>query len=279
MRYDANISILFPHVPLLDRPSAAADAGFDAIESWWPYDVPVPAERDVDDFADAIAAAGSKLVMLNLDLGDAIAGQHGLLGIAAERQRFRDNLDVALELMRRVGGSVVNSHVGNVTADLSRDRLLETAEDNLRYAAGRASEVGVVMVVEALNSSDFPRYGLTRTIEATELAHRSSTEDGQVKILFDLYHVQRTEGDLTARAQAHIDHIGHVQVADVPGRLAPGTGEIAVARVLDEFDRLGYDGYAGLEYHPSLDPNEAFAWLDPALRRSQREGWAGAYNG
>lgn len=268
MRYDVNISILFPDLPLLRRPAAAVAAGFDAIETWWPFDTPAPAAQEVDDFVDSVANAGAKVVMLSLDLGDAQAGQHGLLGVPNERRRFADNLAVALELVRRLDCGVVTGHVGNTAPDVPLERLMETATATLRSAAPRVAEAGGILVVEALNHTDFPRYGLPRSADAVALAHRCSTPEGPVKILFDLYHVQRAEGDLIARARAYIDDIGHVQVADVPGRLPPGTGEIAIDQVLAEFDRLGYTGYAGLEYHPSPSASEAFAWLAADRRRS-----------
>ncbi len=262
MRYDVNISILFPDLPLLDRPAAVVEAGFEAAESWWPFDAAVPGGREVDDFVDAVAAADIELVMLNLDLGDPGLGQHGLLGVASEQQRFRDNLDVVIEIVRRLGCIVVNSHFGNLTKD-EPGQPFRTATENLTYAAPRLAEVGALLVVEALNPTDFPRYGLDRTSAAVELAKQASEAGGvPVKILFDLYHVQRGEGDLIARARAHFDDIGHIQVADVPERSRPGTGEIAVDRVLREFDELGYRGYAGLEYHPSADPAATFAWLE-----------------
>ena len=269
MRYDVNISILFPDLLLADRPAAAAAAGFDAAESWWPFDVPVPPSRQVDDFVAAFAATDVRLIMLNLDLGDAAAGQHGLLGVADGRQRFRDNLDVVVEIVRRLRVRVVNSHFGNTGEATPSAGPFELAIDNLSYAAALLSKAGAQVVVEALNATDFPRYGLRRTADAAELAHAATRSGGvEVKILYDLCHVQRSEGDLIARARTHIDAIGHIQVADAPARSRPGTGEIAVERVLKEFDRLGYDGYAGLEYHPDPDPSQTFAWLDPSARPS-----------
>lgn len=273
MRFDPNLSILFPDRPLLERPAAAAALGFDMAELWWPFDGPVPAQREVDDLVEAFGAAGIGLVLLNLWLGDPSAGQHGLVALPHGRTRFRDNVDAAAAIAGRLGGTIINSHYGNVTGDLARSVLDETAVGNLAFAAERAAAVGATLVIEPLNPVDFPRYGLRRTRDALDLADRVLAETGAtVKILFDVYHVQRSEGDLIARIEAHADCFGHVQVADVPGRFHPGTGEIAFERVFLALERAGYDGYVGLEYRPSPDPAETFAWLPTDRRRSRPNG-------
>jgi len=275
MRFDPNLSILFPDRPLLERPAAAAALGFDAAELWWPFDRPVPSEREVDDLVEAFGAADIGLVLLNLWLGDPAAGQHGLVALPHERGRFRDNVDAAVAIAGRLGGTVINSHYGNLPGDLPADVLDRTAVENLAFVAARAATVGATVVIEALNPVDFPRYGLHRTQEALALADRVLAETGaEVRILFDVYHVQRTEGDLIARIGAHADRFGHFQVADAPGRYHPGTGEIAFERVLPALERAGYDGFVGLEYRPSPDPAETFAWL-PVERRRSRPGRGG----
>ena len=271
MRFDANISILFPDVPLLGRPAAAAAAGFDAVEMWWPFRVPVPAPHEVDELVEAFDAAGVHLVLLNLDLGDTAAGHHGLLCRPEERSRFVDNVDATAELVRRLDGTIVNSHFGVPPADVAREALEDTVIASLAIAAHRVAAAGALLVLEPLNPTDFPRYGLTRVEDAVMLTRRATNAAGTaVRILFDLYHVQRAQGDLIARIRAYAPDIGHVQVADAPDRGRPGTGEIAVSRVLDELERVGYGGYVGLEYRPSADSADTFSWLDPADRRSGR---------
>ncbi len=275
MRFEPNLSILFPDRPLLERPAVAAALGFDAAEMWWPFDRPLPAEREVDDLVEAYGAAGIGLVLLNLWLGDPTAGQHGLVALPHERGRFRDNVDAAMAMAGRLGGTVINTHYGNLPGDLPADVLDRTAVENLAFVAGRAAAIGARVVIEALNPVDFPRYGLHRTNEAIALADRVAAETGaEVSILFDVYHMQRAEGDLTARIEAHASRFGHVQIADAPGRLHPGTGEIAFERVLPALERAGYAGYVGLEYRPSADPAETFGWL-PVERRSSRASVTG----
>ena len=270
MRFDANVSILYPDVPLLDRPAAAAAAGFDAIEMWWPFEQEVPAERDVDDLVEAVAGSGLRLVALNLTAGDRSAGEHGLVVLSGERARFRDNVDVAVAMAGRLGGQVLNALYGNPPTDVDPGRPADVAVENLAFAAERAAAVGARVALEALNPVDFPRYGLQRIETAIDLADLTLAQAGaSIGIIFDVYNVQRSEGDVIARIHAYVDRFSHVQIADVPARLHPGTGEIAFERVLPSLEDAGYDGYVGLEYHPSPDPADTFAWLAPALRRSR----------
>ncbi len=269
MRFDANLSILFADRPLLEGPAAAAAAGFDAVELWWPFADAVPAPRDVDDLAEAFGQAGVRLVLLNLLTGDPAAGEHGLLSLASERPRFRDNVDAAAEVVRRLGGSIVNSHFGNVAPGSDRSTLEATAVENLAFAARRVAAAGATLVLEALNPTDFPRYGLNRTADAVDLVRRAATlTEAPVRILFDVYHVQRAEGDLIAKIRDFAPEIAHVQVADAPDRGRPGTGEIAFDRVFAALEEAGYGGYVGLEYRPSADPDDTFSWLPPAALRS-----------
>ena len=241
MRFDANLSILFGDQPLLDRPAAAAAAGFDAVEMWWPFEDLVPAAADVDRLVQSFGEAGVALVSMNLTLGDVNAGQHGLVALPSERSRFRDHLDAAVAIAGRLGGQVLNALYGNPPDGIARDLLDDTAVENLALAARRAAGIGATVVVEALNPVDFPRYGLHRTGDSLALADRVRAETGEdVSILFDVYNVQRSEGDLLARIAAHAGRFGHVQIADVPGRLRPGTGEVAFERVLPALEAAGY---------------------------------------
>ncbi len=268
MRFDANLSILFPDLPLLARPAAAAELGFDAVELWWPFEKDVPAASEVDHLVEAIESAGQELVAMNLTSGSGSSGEHGLLALPDQRARFQDNLGAAIELCRRTGCRALNALYGNLPNDVPAARLDETAIENLAYAAQAARAHGVIVVIEALNRMDFPSYGLHRIEDAVRLSDRVRAETGQdVRLLFDLYHVQRAEGDLIRRMETLWGRFGHVQIADVPGRQHPGTGEIAWERVLPALGAFGYDGFIGLEYRPSANVDETFGWLPPERRR------------
>jgi hydroxypyruvate isomerase len=269
VRFSANLSILFGDIPVLERPAAAAAAGFDAVEIWWPFAQAVPAPADVDRLIDSIVQANVKLVLLGLTEGDIAAGQHGLVALPDERSRFRDHLRAVMSIAGRLDCQAVNALYGNPPAGIAPSLVEDAAVENLALAAAWAREIGATVVLEALNPIDFPRYGLHRTQESLAVVDRVQAEYGQeVKLLFDIYHVQRTEGDLLARIAANADRFGHVQIADAPGRLRPGTGEIAFERVLPALEVAGYTGYVGLEYRPSPDPADTFAWLPVEARRS-----------
>jgi hydroxypyruvate isomerase len=261
-RFAANLSILWPDLPLLERPAAAATAGFQAVELWWPFTGPIPAGEEADDLVAAIRAAGVRLVLLNLWLGDRQAGQHGLLSVSGAAPAFRANVDAVADIVGRLHGSIVNSHFGNLGPGGALDDAWQTAQASLAWAAPRIADAGATLVVEALNPIDFPGYGLQRTREAVALAERASHICGtRVGVLFDAYHVQRGEGDLFGPLVEAAGHIAHVQVADVPGRGRPGSGSIDFVRFFTELERSGYDGFVGLEYLPSADPADTFAWL------------------
>jgi hydroxypyruvate isomerase len=261
-RFDANLSILFPDLPLLERPGAAVAAGFTAVEMWWPFDDPVPTPRAVNELVVAVQAAGVRLVLLNLWLGDRAAGQHGLLSVAEVEPLFLANVDAVAEIVARLGGTIVNSHVGNLPDGADREAFLERVVAGLALAAPRVAAAGATLVVEALNPADFPRYGLHQTVDAVALARRASDACGtRVGILFDSYHVQRSEGDLLGPLDVAAGWIAHVQIADVPGRGRPGSGAIDYERFFAALERSGYDGFVGLEHLPSADPADTFAWL------------------
>jgi hydroxypyruvate isomerase len=271
MRFDPNLSILFPDLPLLARPAAAAAAGFDAAELWWPYDGPEPTARDVDDLVEAFGRSGVRLVLLNLWLGDSSRGQHGLLSVADQEAAFRANVDAAAALVQRLGGSVVNAHYGNVARPDRRAGLDDLVVARLAWAAPRVADAGAALVLEALNPLDFPRYGIHHVREAVALVRRAREQTpAPIGILFDIYHVVRAGDDPLAELAAAGREVGHVQVADVPGRGRPGSGAIPFDAFLAALDRSGYPGYVGLEYVPSADPVDTFAWLPLTARRTGR---------
>jgi hydroxypyruvate isomerase len=269
LQFDANLSILFGDRPTLERPALAVEAGFDAVEMWWPFEDSVPRGGEVDRLVSSIADEGLSLVLLNLCSGSLEAGEHGLLTVPDQRVQFRENVDAAIEITARLGGRVLNALYGNIGPGMPKAQRQATAVENLAYAAQRAATVGARVVLEPLNAIDFPRYGLRTIEDAVALADRARTEAGaNVGVLFDTYNVQRTQGDLMRRIDAYAHRFGHVQIADVPDRLRPGTGEIAFDRVLGALECAGYRGFVGLEYRPSRDPDDTFAWLPRERRRS-----------
>jgi hydroxypyruvate isomerase len=258
MKYSANLSILFKEAPLLERFGRAAEAGFSAVEFWWPgHDVELgQIERAVEDAALEVA-------LFNFDAGDMPAGERGLAGNPDREQQFRENVPVALELARSLGCRRVNALVGHEIPGMDRDEQLALARENVRFAAEEA--VGITVMVEAVNTFENGPYLLYTTEQAVEFVREVGREN--VRVQHDFYHMQRMEGNLVANLQEHIGSIGHVQIADSPGRGEPGTGEIHYPYVLAALEDLGYDGYVGLEYNPTTETTEeSLEWLPKELR-------------
>jgi len=253
VRFDVNLSILFTELPLLERPAAAAAAGFDAVELWWPFSGPTPADHELDALADAIAGADVSLVGLNFDAGDMAGGDRGLLSSAATSQRFRDNIDVAVGFAGRMGCPVLNALYGNTSDDTDHDLALE----NLALAVTAASRIGATVVVEAINSHENPRYPLTSSKSALEVVDRVPG----TAFLADLYHLHRMGEDIAALITSSADRFGHVQIADDPGRGQPGTGGIDWTEVFGLLAASPYTGPVGLEYKPVGPSADSFTWL------------------
>ncbi len=259
MKFSANVSILFKEVPFLERFGRAREAGFSAVEFWW------PGQEDLGGLEAAIRDAGLSVALFNFDAGDMPAGDRGLAGDPERAEQFRENVPVALDLARRLGCRRMNVLVGHEKEGKGREEQLAVARESVAFAADAAREAGVTVMVEAVNTFENGPYLLHTTEQAVGFV-RSVGRDN-VMVQHDLYHMQRMEGNLVATLREHIGMIGHVQVADSPGRGEPGTGEIHYPFVLDELEGLGYDGYVGLEYNPTTGTTEeSLGWLPVGLR-------------
>jgi hydroxypyruvate isomerase len=254
MRYDVNLSILFTELPMLERPAAAASAGFEAVEMWWPFDGPVPADAELDALAGAITDAGVQLVGLNFDAGHMPSGDRGLLSSKTTSQRFRDNIDVTVGFADRLGCRVLNALYGNTTDDTDPELALE----NLALAAKAAGGVGATVVLEALNSIENTKYPITSSAQAFQITDQVPG----TAFLADFYHLARMGENVSALIRDHADRFGHVQIADVPGRGQPGTGELDYPSLLRQLADSPYEGLVGLEYKPVGPSAESFGWLE-----------------
>jgi hydroxypyruvate isomerase len=259
LRFCANVSILFKDVPLLERFGRARRAGLSAVEFWW------PSGENLEEVEAAVEEAGLEVALFNFDAGNMPGGDRGLLSDPDRQGQFRENVPVALELARRLGCGRLNALVGQEISGMSRKEQLDLARENVAWAAGRAAEYGVEVLVEAVNTFENGPYLLYRTDDAARFV--ASVGQVNVKLQYDVYHMQRMEGNLAVNLREHIGEIGHVQVADSPERGEPGTGEIHYPYVFGVLEELGYDGYVGLEYNPTTERTEdSFAWI-PENRR------------
>jgi hydroxypyruvate isomerase len=265
--YTVNCSILLTEIPLLDRPQAVREAGFDAVEFWWPFAQPVPADRDVDSFIRAITDAGVALTGLNFAAGDMPAGERGILSDPARSTEFRDNVEVAVGIAQNLGTKAFNALYGNRLDGLGPEEQDAVASENLAFAAAAAQRIGAIVLVEPVSGAS--AYPLTRAADAVAVIDRVRTEQGaqNLRLLADLYHMQVNGDDVGLALDTYADRIGHVQIADAPGRGEPGTGTLDVPGYLDQLANNGYRGYIGLEYKATRpDP---FDWL-PREQRSAR---------
>ena len=261
MKYCVNISILFKEVPLLERFGRAADAGFSAVEFWW------PSGEDLGEVEAAIKDAGLEVVLFNFDAGDMPGGDRGLLSDPERVARFRENVPVALELAERLGCRKLNALMGHRLEGIGREEQFGLARDSIGWAADLAAQHSAVIMIEAVNTFENGPYLLHTTKDAAEFVRSVGREN--VELQYDVYHMQRMEGNLVANLREHIGMIGHVQVADSPGRGEPGTGEIHYPYVLAQLEELGYGGYVGLEYNPTTETTaESLSWLPKELRGS-----------
>lgn len=249
-KFSANLGFLWPDRPLLDRLDAAAKAGFRAIELHWPYDVPPESVRD------RCAELGLQLLGINTPLGDTAKGEFGLGAVAGREADFERLFAQCLDWGRIAGASAIHAMAG-VVAPQDRPRGRATFIANLRRAAQAAPDM--TLLLEGINQRDKPGYFYSTIREKAEIIAEVGAPN--VKIMFDVYHVGVSEGDIFKKLEKHLPLIGHVQIAAVPSRAEPDEGEIAYGHVFAELDRIGYDGWVGCEYKPRGDTDAGLGWI------------------
>jgi hydroxypyruvate isomerase len=252
-RFTANISFMFADRPFLDRIDAAKACGLSFVECHFPYEFPIPVVKD------RLAAAGITLTGLNTAAGDTSKGEWGLASVPGREADFHKHFDQALTYATTLGASVIHVMAGNVDPD-GRNAALKTYVANLRAAARQAAGTGVTLLLEPLNRRDMPRYLVSRSDEIVSILDEIG--EPNVKLLFDVYHVQIMEGDLTKRIERHRDRIGHVQIAAVPSRAEPDEGEVSFPAIFSALDSIGYRGFVGLEYKPRARTEDGIGWID-----------------
>jgi hydroxypyruvate isomerase len=261
LRFDVNCSILLTELPLGARAAAAAACGFAGVEFWWPFAAAVPTDAEADAFVRSVLDAGVRLVSLNFHAGDMAAGERGILSDPGRAAEFRENIAACTEIAARTGCRLLNAPYGRPVPGHDRDTQAAVAVDNLRLAARAASKVGASVLVEAINSVDVPGFPIDTSARAMALIERVSAAN--VGFLADIYHLAKMGEDVADALSVGRGSLLHVQVADPPGRGAPGTGELDVEPLFAQLAAQGYDGWVGLEYMPSGDSRDSFGWLRP----------------
>jgi hydroxypyruvate isomerase len=251
-RLAANLSMMFNEVPFLDRFEAAARAGFQAAEFLFPYDFPAA------ELKTRLDGAGLKQVLFNMPPGDWAGGERGLASLPGRTAEFRANVARALEYAVVLDCKLVHCMAGIPPAGTPFATAAALFAANVSWAAEQAQSAGVKLALEPINHRDMPGYHLNTMQQAADVIAAIGAD--RVGLQFDLYHCQITEGDLTKRLEKHLDIVAHMQLADVPLRHEPGTGEIAWDYVLPRIDALGYKGWIGCEYRPAGDTVAGLAW-------------------
>jgi 2-dehydrotetronate isomerase len=251
-QFTANISFMFAERPFIDRIAAAGAAGFPAVECHFPYEHSIPVLRK------ALAKAGVRLTGINTAPGDLAAGDWGLACDPKRRTLFRAGVKQALKYAAALDVPTVHVMAGMVKPE-ERKKARKTFLANMAWAAQKAAALGKTVLTEPLNSRDRPGYFISRADETAELIREIGHPN--LKLMFDAYHVQIMEGDLTKRLERHFDIIGHVQIAAVPSRAEPDEGEVSLAHLLGVLDRLGYKGLVGCEYKPRGKTEDGLGWM------------------
>ena len=252
LKFAANLSFLFTELDFLDRFGAAADAGFRGVEFHFPYDF------DKAVLAEVVLTSGVEVALFNLPAGNWAAGDRGIACDPARKAEFQDGVGRAIEYAEALGCTRLNCLAGIPTGP--REQAFETLVDNLRFAAAVTQRAGIRLLVEPLNTRDTPGFLISRTAEALRAIDAAGSRNMQLQ--YDIFHAQVMEGDLAHTLGTYLPRIGHIQLADNPGRHEPGTGEIRFDFLLERLQQLGYAGWIGCEYKPSTITTESFGWLD-----------------
>jgi hydroxypyruvate isomerase len=260
LQFSANLSFLFPECDFLDRFGAAARAGFTGVEFHFPY----AHEKAV--LAEVVMTSGVEVVLFNLPAGNWAAGDRGIACQPERKAEFQEGVGRAIEYAEALGCTRLNCLAGSLAgavlpAPSSRERALETLVDNLRFAAAVTRRAGIRLLMEPLNTRDNPGYLVPTTHAALRVI--DAVDSPNLFLQYDVYHAQAMEGDLARSIETNIARIGHIQVADNPGRHEPGTGEINFPFLFARLQQLGYAGWIGCEYIPSSDTLDSFGWLEP----------------
>jgi hydroxypyruvate isomerase len=254
-RFAANLSLMFGELPFLDRFAAARAAGFTAVEFLFPYDYPA------QDIARRLADHDLKQVLFNGPPGDWNQGERGTACLPGRQGEFRDGVMRALEYATALSCPRLHLMAGLAPAGITRDTLTGVYTANLAWAAEEAAKADVKPVIEPINHRDIPGMFLNTTDQGAAII--AAVGPDRLGLQFDLYHCQVTEGDIVKRVEKHLPIIAHMQVADVPGRNEPGTGEVNWPFVFERIDAMGYRGWIGCEYRPAGETTAGLGWFKP----------------
>lgn len=245
--------MMFQELAFLDRFKAARDAGFVAVEFLFPYD------HSPDEIGNAVSTNGLEVSVFNLFPGDWQSGERGLAAVPGRVSDFEESVKRALPYAEAVGARRLHAMAGLAQPYA---KSVATYENNIRYAADELSSVGLELLIEPINPRSMPGYFLSTTAQALELIGRVGHP--AVRLQFDIFHHQITRGDVIWSLSQCKEQIGHIQIAGVPDRHEPDTGELNYAPIFKHIDQFGYSGWIGCEYIPSANTLDGLDWLSIA---------------
>ena len=251
-KFAANLTMLFTELPFMQRFEAAAKAGFQAVEYLFPY------ACDKKELAAALRDNGLAQVLHNLPAGNWEAGERGI-GCHPDRvAEFREGVARAIDYATALGCPQVNCLLGKLPEGVTPADARRVVVDNLRFASKELLAAGIRLLIEPINTFDIPGFYLNRTEQALALIDEVGSPN--LRVQYDIYHAQRMEGELGNTLSQNIARIGHIQLADNPGRGEPGTGEIHYPWLFRHIDSLGYAGWIGCEYKPRGTTLDGLGW-------------------
>jgi len=251
-KFAANLTMLFTEHPFLERFEQASRAGFDAVEFLFPY------AWGVQEIKQHLDANGLRLVLHNLPSGDWDAGERGIACLPDRVAEFRDGVAKAIDYAKTLGVPQLNCLVGKSPVGVAEELVRKTVVDNLSFAAAELNKAGLKLLIEPINTFDIPGFYLTTTAQALSILDDVDADNAYLQ--YDIYHMQRMEGELAYTVEKYLQRIGHIQLADNPGRHEPGTGEINYSFLLAHLDRIGYSGWIGCEYKPRTTTVAGLGW-------------------
>lgn len=256
-RFSANLSMLFTEVDFMERFNRAAKAGFKAVEYMFPYSF------DAKSLADMLKSNNLKQVLFNLPAGNWDEGERGIAVLPDRKGEFEEGVGKAIYYAKALDCPLINCLVGLKPSDISGSRVRDVLASNLHFAAEAFAREGIHLLVESLNTRDIPGFYLSRTADVLSLVKEINHPN--IYYQYDIYHMQVMEGDVTETIRNNINLIGHIQLADNPGRHEPGTGEINYPNLFRFIDEAGYTGFLGCEYKPLTTTEEGLGWIKPYL--------------
>ena len=249
----ANLTMLFNEVGFLERFGEAARAGFRGVEFLFPY------AFEAARIGEQLAAHRLELVLHNLPAGNWEAGERGIACHPGRQGEFQDGVGQAIAYAKALGVTQLNCLAGIKPADVTEGAAYGALVDNLKFAAAALKSEGIRLLVEPVNTFDIPGFFLSGSAQTLGVIRETGSDN--IRLQYDIYHMQRMEGELAATIKANLPMIGHIQLADNPGRFEPGTGEINYRYLFGMLDEIGYTGWIGCEYKPKAGTSAGLAWI------------------